>query len=211
MSHVFRVFASSLGKKYIMALTGLLLGGFLLVHAAGNSLIFQGREAFTAYAEHLHSFRLILPTAGLLLLAIFLLHIVTGISLFLSNRKAQGHRYAVSKSATETQAWIARTMPATGTTVLAFLLLHLGTVHFADQAVPLADRISQTLTDPLLAVLYAVGIAALALHISHGFWSLTQTFGINHPRYNGLIKICTYLVVILVSSLFIGIMFSFRR
>lgn len=207
MSHVFRVFASSLGRKYIMALTGLLLGGFLLVHAAGNSLIFQGREAFTAYAEHLHSFRLILPTASLLLLAIFLLHIITGISLFLGNRKAQGHRYAVSKSA----VWIARTMPATGTTVLAFLLLHLGTVHFADQTMPLADKISQTLTDPLLAVLYAVGIAALSLHISHGFWSLTQTLGINHPRYNGLIKICTYLVVILVSSLFIGVMFSFRR
>jgi succinate dehydrogenase / fumarate reductase cytochrome b subunit len=208
MSRFIRICASSLGRKYIMALTGLLLGGFLLVHAAGNSMIFQGWEAFTAYAEHLHSLGLLMPTAGILLLAIFLLHIITGISLFLRNRKAKGSRYAVSKSAGG-QTWASRTMLYTGVAVLAFILLHLGTVRFADQAVPVADRVSKVLTNPLLATLYAAGITALSLHISHGFWSLTQSLGMNHPAWNGIIRGCAWLGMLLIGGIFIGIIFLF--
>lgn len=204
MFRFIQICTSSLGKKYSMALTGLLLGGFLLVHAAGTSLIFQGRAAFTAYAEHLRSLGPFLPAAGLLLLTGLLLHILTGISLVLHNRKAKGRRSAVSRSAGR-RAWAARTMPLTGAANLAFILLHLGTVRFADQAVPAADRVSRTLHDPLLALLYAVGITALSLHISHGFWSLTQSLGISHPRWNGLIRGCACLAALLIASVFFGI------
>ncbi|MCW5198921.1 succinate dehydrogenase cytochrome b subunit [Desulfobulbus sp. F3] len=209
MSNSIRICTSSLGRKYIMALTGLLLGGFLLVHAAGNSTIFHGNEAFNAYAEHLRSLHLLLPIAGILLLAVFLLHILTGFSLMLGNWKAKSRKYAVCRSAVGLRGLPARIMPYTGTAVLAFLLLHLDTVRFADQAVSVADRVSRVLQDPLLALLYAAGIAALGLHIKHGFWSLTQSLGINHPLWNRLIRGITCLISILIVSIFTGIIISF--
>jgi succinate dehydrogenase / fumarate reductase cytochrome b subunit len=89
---------SSLGRKYVMAVTGLLLGTFILLHAVGNSTLFQGKAALNAYAEQLHSLGPIIPLAEFFLLNIFLLHIVVGISVFWFNRQAHG-RYAVQNSA----------------------------------------------------------------------------------------------------------------
>ncbi|XOF35128.1 MAG: succinate dehydrogenase cytochrome b subunit [Candidatus Electrothrix sp. YB6] len=195
---------SSLGRKYIMAATGLLLGDFLLIHAIGNSFIFQGKVAFNAYAEHLHSLDPLIPLSELLLAAVFLLHIVTGISLFLENRKARGSRYAVRKSAGG-QTWGTRTMPWTGAAILAFLILHLLTVRFVDHAVSVADTVVTVLGNPLLSFLYFLGVTALALHISHGFWSLFQSFGINHPQYNRLIRRGGYLLTALISCIFLSV------
>lgn len=204
MSRFMQICASSVGRKYIMALTGLLLGGFLLFHAAGNSLIFQSRDAFAAYAEHLRSLGPLLSAAGMLLLIILLLHIVTGISLVLRNVTAKGKRYAVSRL-TIRRSWAARTMAFTGAANIAFLLLHLGTVRFADQTVPAADRVGRVLADPVFALLYAAGITALALHVSHGFWSMTQSLGIHHPNWNSLIRDCGLLAAILIAGVFLGI------
>ncbi len=193
---------SLLGRKYLMALTGLLLAAFLLFHAAGNSLIFKDETAFAAYAEHLHSLGLFLTAAEALLLAIFLLHISTGLSLAVSNRKAKGRKYAVSSSAAGRRGWPSRIMPFSGMAVLAFLVLHLATVRFADQALPPAEKISQALTNPLLALGHAAGLAALGLHISHGFWSLTQSLGLSHPRWNWLIRGVAWLAALLGISVF---------
>jgi succinate dehydrogenase / fumarate reductase cytochrome b subunit len=204
MSRFLKICASTLGRKHIMALTGLLLGGFLVFHAAGNSLIFQSREAFSAYAQRLHSLGLLLPTAGVLLLLVFFIHIVTGISLLLRNRRAAGRRYAVSASAGG-QTLASRAMSFTGLANLAFLLLHLATVRFADQAVPTVERISRVLTDPPLAALYAAGIAALALHISHGFQSAPQSLGVSHPRWNRLLRILGCLAAALIIGVFADI------
>ncbi|HHB76999.1 MAG TPA: succinate dehydrogenase, partial [Desulfobulbus sp.] len=113
MSWFVQTCSSSVGKKYIMALTGFMLGGFLLVHAAGNTSIFWGRHAFNSYAEHLHSLGFLITIAELVLLTIFLLHIITGISLFLQNLGARDSRYAVQKSAGG-RTWGSRTMPYTG-------------------------------------------------------------------------------------------------
>ncbi len=195
---------SSLGRKYIMALTGLLLGGFLLIHAIGNSFIFQGRDAFIAYAEHLHSLGLLILPAELALFGIFLVHVTTGVILFLHNRNAKKERYAVSRSAGG-RTWGAASMPYTGATVFAFLLLHIFNVRCVEQSVPVADTVAGVLADPLYTLLYLAGITALTLHLSHGFWSLFQSLGLNHPRYNGLIRICGYLLTGLIVGVFFGI------
>ena len=99
MSWFIQTFRSSLGKKYIMAFTGFMLGGFLLVHTIGNSTIFWGRSAFNAYAHHLHSLGVFVPIFEIGLYSIFFLHVITGIILFLENRKARGGKYAVETSA----------------------------------------------------------------------------------------------------------------
>jgi succinate dehydrogenase / fumarate reductase cytochrome b subunit len=101
-------------------------------------------------------------------------------------------------------------MPLTGAANLAFLLLHLATVRFADPAAPVAARVAKVLTDPLFALLYAAGIASLTMHAAHGFWSLTQSLGLNHPGWNGLIKGCAILAAALMAGIFSGIILLHR-
>ena len=206
MSWFIQTCTSSLGKKYIMAITGLMLGGFLLVHAAGNSSIFWGRNAFISYAEHLHSLGPLVPLAEIILLSIFALHVITGISLFLQNLLARAERYAVNKAAGG-RTWGSRTMPYTGALILLFILLHLFNVRFTDQSVPVADIVRNILTNPFYTLLYTAGVAVLGLHISHGFWSLFQTLGINHPRYNTFINLTSYLLCGLIIAVFLYIIF----
>jgi len=206
MSWFSQACSSSLGKKYIMAITGLMLGGFLLVHAAGNSSIFWGRNAFIGYAEHLHSLGPLIPVAELILFSIFFLHILTGINLFFSNLQARPERYAVSKPAGG-RTLGSKTMPYTGALILAFILMHLYNVRLPDQTIPVADTVSKALTQPVYTLLYATGIIVLALHVSHGFWSLFQTLGLSHPRYDKFIRVMAYLVCAAIIAVFLVIIF----
>lgn len=204
MSWLSQTVCSSLGKKYIMALTGLMLGGFLIVHAAGNTSIFWGRSAFLSYAEHLHALGPLLHTAELFLLVVFLIHIITGTILFLRNFGARSSRYAVSGNAGG-RSWGSATMPYTGLLIFCFILMHLLNFHFTDHSRTIADIVIEVLAKPLYTILYSIGFVALGLHVSHGFWSIFQSLGINHPKYNGLIRICAWLVCTLVLAVFICI------
>ncbi|HFQ89012.1 MAG TPA: succinate dehydrogenase cytochrome b subunit [Desulfobulbus sp.] len=205
MSWFIETCTSSLGKKYIMATTGLLLGGFLLVHAAGNSSIFWGRSAFISYARHLHSLGVLVNIFEVMLLAVFLVHITTGLSLFLDNRKARPGRYEINRSAGG-RTWGSRTMPWTGLVILAFVLLHLANFHFTDHNRPIADIVTPILSNPFYTLLYGIGMAALGLHISHGFWSLFQSLGISHPRYDRAIRVLARLGWAAVIGVFAGIL-----
>lgn len=195
---------SSVGKKYIMAITGFMLGGFLLVHAAGNSSIFFGRHAFNSYAEHLHSLGFLINIAELILLSIFLLHIITGINLFLQNRSARNNRYAVQKSAGG-RTWGSRTMPYTGLAILTFILLHLINFHFVDHHRPIADIVGPILSNPVYTLFYGTAMLILGLHISHGFWSFFQSLGINHPKYNGMLRLISWVGCILIAGIFLAV------
>ncbi|MCI5223882.1 MAG: succinate dehydrogenase [Candidatus Electrothrix sp. AR4] len=195
---------SSLGRKYIMAVTGMVLGIFLLIHAAGNSFFFQGKAAFNAYAEHLHSLGALIPISEILLVAIFLLHVLIGITLFLNNRDAGGGRYAVNKSFGG-RTWGSRTMPWTGAVILSFLLLHLFNFRFVVHAVSVADTVTTVLGTPFVSLFYFFGVTALGLHITHGFWSIFQSVGVNHPKYNGLLRGGAYLLSALINIIFLGV------
>ncbi|MHB8811325.1 MAG: succinate dehydrogenase cytochrome b subunit [Desulfobulbaceae bacterium] len=196
-----RTVSSSVGKKYIMALTGLLLGGFLLLHAAGNATIIHGRSTFVAYASHLHALGFAVAVAEVVLLALFLTHVAMGLVLFLENRRARTSRYAVCSSAGG-RTWGSATMPYTGITILGFLLLHLDNFRFVDQGANIADLVARVLSRPGYFILYSIGLGALTLHVGHGFWSLFQSAGINHPRYDRLIRVCTWLICTLIITVF---------
>lgn len=193
---------SSLGKKYIMALTGLMLGGFLLIHAGGNSSIFFGRTAFLSYAEHLHALGPLLHVAELILLGVFLAHVSTGMILFLHNLGARSSRYAVQSSAGG-RSWGSATMPYTGIIIFSFILLHLFNFYFTDHSRTIADIVAEVLSRPLYTFLYLGGLSALGLHVSHGFWSMFQSMGVNHPKYDGLIRACAWVVCGLVVAVFV--------
>ncbi|MBM9536445.1 succinate dehydrogenase cytochrome b subunit [Desulfobulbus alkaliphilus] len=208
MSWFIQTCRSSLGKKYIMALTGFMLGGFLLVHAIGNSTIFWGREAFNAYAHHLHSLGIFVPIFEIGLYTIFLIHIVTGVILFLENRKSRGGKYEMETSAGGS-TWASKTMPYTGVAILVFILIHLVNFSFPEktEVKTIADFVTQVLNNPVFTLIYTAGIVLLLLHISHGFWSLLQTLGISHPKYDFPLRVITWALVAFMGFVYLLVVF----
>jgi len=203
MNWLIRTIGASIGKKLLMALTGLGFCGFLLVHLSGNLTIFRGASAFNTYAERLHSLGPLLTLAELGLLLSALVHIGTGLLLFIENRRARPVRYAVKKSAGG-QTFGAATMPYTGLLVLAFVILHLLNFTFVDKSgTTIFDIMSRKFSSPLYVFLYITAVAIVAIHIRHGFWSAFQTIGANHPNYMVLIQSAGWVV-----SLGVGIGFG---
>lgn len=198
MGMIGSLYRSSVGKKSIMAASGLLLCFFILSHMLGNSISFLGREAFNAYAEKLHSYDVLLNFFEIGLLTLFLIHIITGVILYFENLGARPSRYSVNTSEGG-RSLGSRTMPYTGVIILIFIIVHLMNFHFTDKSVLVADLVRGLLSKPGLAFFYILSLAALALHLSHGFWSLFQSIGFNHEKYNQFI-----LKGALVLSIFIG-------
>lgn len=201
MKSVIRFVASSIGKKSIMALSGGLLSLFLLVHTAGNFTMFFGRDPFNSYAAHLHSLGFILyfVEAGLFLL--FLIHITVATLLFLENLKARPVRYHVSKTGGGRTPG-SGTMPYTGLFILLFLMVHISDFQAAGFARP-SEAVRQILSRPPYAFFYAAAITALALHLSHGCWSMFQSLGINHPNYNRLLRLSALIFSLGVGTILI--------
>lgn len=200
----FKILASSVGKKFLMALSGLCLGLFLLVHALGNSSIFWGREAFVAYAAHLHGLGPLVPVFEVLLLAVFLVHVVTGIILFVENNGARERRYLIKRSAGGRTPG-SSTMIYSGAFTLLFIVVHLRGVHFVDHDRAIGEIVAGVLGSPLYAGFYCVALLILGLHLSHGLWSMLQTAGFNHPRYDVGLRLGAWLLGGLVVAVFLAI------
>ena len=183
---------SSIGKKWVMAGTGSCLVLFLCSHAAGNSTLFYSVSLFQAYADQLHSHPLIVSILSKGLFLIFAIHIITGVLLTLQNRKARGQGYKV-KTRTSKNSQASSTMIYSGLFILLFVLLHTYVVSFGDHG-KIGLTISYLFSSFFVILFYITAFIVLAIHLSHGFWSMLQTFGINHPRYNTLIHSLTYIV-----------------
>jgi succinate dehydrogenase / fumarate reductase cytochrome b subunit len=133
MSWPLRAFGSSIGKKLLMAITGLSFIGFLGAHLAGNLTLYKGGAAFNTYAEKLHALGPILTVFEFGLLALALIHVTTGIILFVQNLKARSVPYELDRPAGG-RTLSSVTMPYTGFIILAFVIFHLITISFADKS-----------------------------------------------------------------------------
>lgn len=174
---------SSVGKKLMMALTGLAFIGFLAAHLAGNLTIYGGKAAFNGYAEKLQSLGPVLHLFRSGLIAFALVHVLTGLYLFLLNRKARPVGYQMHATAGG-QTLSSRTMPYTGIIILAFVIFHLFHFTFVDKtATTVFDLVAAAFNQPVYMLLYAALMIVVGLHVRHGFWSAFQTLGINHPKY----------------------------
>ena len=183
MNWLTNTLGSSIGKKLLMAITGFCFLLFLIVHLAGNLTLYGGQALFNSYAEHLHALGPVVTIAeiGLLLLAI--VHVLTGIILFIGNLKARPTRYAVNKRAGG-RTWGSATMPYTGLLLLCFVVLHLLNFHFVDKSqTPIYTIVAATFNQTWYVCIYVVAMIVVALHVRHGFWSAFQTIGANHPKY----------------------------
>ena len=181
------ILGSSVGKKILMAITGLCMIGFLAVHLLGNMMAFAGADAFNGYAAKLHALQPYLTVFNIGLATLGLVHIAVGTILFFENRKARSTRYKVYQNPGG-RTIASDTMPYTGVLILIFVIFHLLKFTFVDKSVtPIYQQMSATFSNPLWVLMYVAAMVIVAVHISHGLWSLFQTFGINHPRYMPLI------------------------
>lgn len=204
MNWFVQTLTSSIGKKWLMAITGLGFCFFLTTHLAGNLFIYGGRGAFNAYAEHLHSLGPLVTATELGLLAFAILHVAVGLILFYQNFISRPERYAVNKDGGGRTIG-SRTMPYSGLIILAFVIFHLKNFHFIDKSgTTIYDVVTQAFADPVYVLLYVLAMVVVAFHVSHGFWSAFQTLGINHPKYMPLIKGAS-----IAFSLVVGLGFGF--
>jgi succinate dehydrogenase / fumarate reductase cytochrome b subunit len=197
---------SSIGKKLMMAATGLSFVGFLVAHMAGNLTIYGGADAFNGYAEHLHALGPLLGIAEFGLLGLFLVHVICGLILFWQNFNARPTRYAVNRNPGG-KTLASASMPYTGILILLFIIFHLSNFSrfFVDQSsTTIFQIVSTAFQNPVYVGLYVLAMIAVALHVSHGFWSLFQTFGLNHPKYMPIINGGS-----LVLSIVLGLGFGF--
>jgi succinate dehydrogenase / fumarate reductase cytochrome b subunit len=187
MSRAIGFYDSTLGKKILMAVTGVILFGFLVGHMLGNLQIYIGADQLNHYAELLQKNRPMLWGIRTVLLLCALVHIFAAVQVWLRNRRSRPIRYKVFKPPAVDYA--ARTMVWSGPIILFFLLYHLGhltvgCVH--PQFVP-GDVYSNVVNGfkvPWVALAYIVANLLVAFHLYHGLWSLFQTMGWDHPRFN---------------------------
>jgi succinate dehydrogenase / fumarate reductase cytochrome b subunit len=203
MSWLIRTIGSSIGKKLLMAITGLSFIGFLSAHLAGNLTLYKGGTAFNAYAEKLHSLGPILTVFEFGLLALALIHVTTGIILFVQNLKARSVPYENDQRAGG-RTLSSVTMPYTGIIILAFVIFHLINFSFVDKSQrTIFEIVSSAFANPVYMVLYVFAMIVVALHIRHGFWSAFQTIGANHPKYMPAL-----MVLSVIASLIFGFGFG---
>jgi succinate dehydrogenase / fumarate reductase cytochrome b subunit len=188
MSWFQKTLSSSIGKKLLMALTGLFFCCFLGVHLIGNLTVYGGRETFNSYVDHLHSLGPLIHVAEAFMIVFALVHVITGLLLTLDNFKARPVKYEVNKSGGGRTIGSA-TMPYTGLILLLFVIAHLKGFHFADhETATVHDIMTTAFSDKVVVFFYVFAMVVAGVHVSHGFWSAFQTMGLNHEKYNPAIK-----------------------
>ena len=189
------LYRSAVGKKYVMAISGIVLLGYVLAHMVGNLKVYLGPEEINHYGEWLREFGLpVLPRTVFLwilrsiLLAAFVLHVHAAYALTRMNKAARPVGYAAKREYVAAD-FAARTMRWTGVIVLLFVLFHLADLTWGNANPEFVrgevyDNMVASFSRWPVALFYVVANLALGLHIYHGAWSLFQSMGWSHRRFN---------------------------
>jgi succinate dehydrogenase cytochrome b subunit len=209
MSTFRRVFSSSVGTKLLIGLTGLALFAYLILHLAGNALIFAGPDTFNEYSHALISNPLILPIE-IGLLAIFLLHVCKAITNYLANQAARPAGYAMKKYAghTSRKSVASSTMIASGLVTLVFVMVHVNQFKFGAWyqtagGNPIRDLYRtevEVFRQPLWVAFYVLCTLIVGLHLRHGISSGFQSIGVDHPVYTRRLTILGIALAILIGG-----------
>ena len=208
---------SSIGKKFTMGVSGLLLCLFIAQHLVGNMMLFGGEALFNSYVETLSTFKLLVRIIEVIITVIFASHIISGIRLTLDNKRANSSSYNVNADS-ETSSFSSRTMAITGSAVFIFVIMHLSTIWYRFQLIHgsgsyydiiLGDEVG--FGNPIYAALYMLAMILMGVHLKHGFQSAFQTFGVSDSRYKGLIEKVSIIfwLVIPAGFMWIALWFGF--
>lgn len=211
-----RFYEAPIGKKAVMAVTGLVLFGYVVAHLLGNLQIYGAPDAINNYAALLHSPRFAgaLWGARAVLILCVVLHITAATQLTLQNRAARPISYY--KKADVPSSYAARTMIWSGIIIAAFVVFHI--LHLTVGAIPglpaseigpnqpdARANVIQGFQNPAVAGFYILAIVLLCTHLYHGIWSMFQSVGLSHPKYTPGLKRGAAIIAILLAIGYISI------
>lgn len=206
MNWITKAISGPIGQKVLMALSGLFLTSFLIIHLIGNfMLMFHDPGPFNAFTDFMES-NPIIAVMEYVLFGGFFLHIIYSVIVTLKNRKARPVKYAVNAGG-ENSTWFSRNMGLTGSVILFFLVVHLRQFFIPQKLLhtdlrSFHDIAIAAFGDPVYVILYVVSMALLAFHLNHGFQSAFQTLGLRHKKYTPWIKGAGLAYSIIVPFLF---------
>ena len=199
---------STVGKKVVMALTGAIGVGYVTAHMLGNLQVFEGAGKINAYAGLLKSNMGLLWMARSVLIIAVILHIVAAYQLARTSQKSRPVGYKRWRAAGSDFA--SRTMRWTGPLLALFIVYHLlhlttGAVHPNFVEADVYHNVISGFRVWYVSVIYIVAMLMLALHLYHGAWSMFESLGVNHPKYNRLIRFLATILTAIVAAGFIAI------
>jgi succinate dehydrogenase / fumarate reductase cytochrome b subunit len=204
-------FSSSVGTKVLIGITGFALFLYLVIHIAGNLLVFFGPAVFNQYAYVMEERNPLLPVIELLLLAVFLVHIYKTVRMFLSNQSARPVRYAQKKPAgrPSRKSLASSTMIVSGLWLLAFLIVHVKAFRFSptypwgDGGRDLYRQEMENLSNPFVAGFYVLSMIVVGSHLWHGISSALQSLGLDHPRWTPRVLMAGKVFAVAIAGAFI--------
>lgn len=215
---------SSIGKKALMAITGAVWIGYLILHMWGNLHIFQGQAEFNHYAEFLRevgapvfSYTQVLWLIRIVIVVSLVAHMWSAWELYLQARQARSTSYAVKRVVQANYA--SRFMRIGGVVIILFVIFHLaqytwGWITQFDRSDPYTNVIIG-FSNPVIVLFYLLALASLGLHLFHGVWSMFQTLGLNSRRYDGFFRGLAIFVALVVPIGFatvpLSVMFGFLK
>jgi succinate dehydrogenase / fumarate reductase, cytochrome b subunit len=200
-----RFWQTTIGKKAVMAVTGVILFGFVVAHLLGNLQIYISAEKLNAYSAALHSMPALLWGARITLLVSVFLHIWASWKLVLLQRAARPIAYI--KKVNEHSTYASRTMVWSGPIILAFVIFHLlhftfGVIHpggpFIEHDV--YNNVVTGFQSWPVSLFYIIAMVMLCYHLYHGLWSIFQTLGFSHPVYTPILRTAAKIVAILIAA-----------
>jgi succinate dehydrogenase / fumarate reductase cytochrome b subunit len=212
INHAVRFYQAPIGKKAVMAVTGVVLFGYVVAHLLGNLQIYSSSpEQINGYAAFLHNPANVVPLWAVraFLLAALILHIVASVQLWNQNRAARPLGYY--KKADVPTSYAARTMIWSGPIVAAFVVFHILHLTVGTLGLPHQDvggnpntpdvhyNVIAGFQNPLVSGFYIFAMILLCMHLYHGLWSLFQSLGLSHPRYTPRLKKGAAIVAILIA------------
>ncbi len=208
---------STVGKKVIMAVSGIFLMLFLIVHLGGNLTMFAGSDLFNSYAHHLEGLGPLLWVAEAGLLAIFLFHVISAFQVVAEKKRARTDRYAVtaSKGGPSKVTAASKSMIYTGIILLLFIPAHIWMFKFnggephpvtevhGTEMKDLYASVAEAFANPVVAFGYAAVMFLLGMHLRHGFWSSLQSLGAMAPKCSPLIYTVGFIFALLLAGGFL--------
>lgn len=214
-----KFFLSSVGKKIVMACSGIFLILFLIVHASINAFVWanDGGEMFEKVA-HFMGGTMVPRILEVGLFLFFILHIIQGIWLEIDNRSKRGIGYKVSYG-NKGSAWYSRSMAILGVLILMFLIIHLSHFWYPNRdaqgwiglegEISLFDKMKEVFSHLGIVILYVFSCGVLAFHLLHGFGSAFRSLGVHNRNYNHIIHVCGIAFSIIIPLTFAMMPISF--
>jgi succinate dehydrogenase / fumarate reductase, cytochrome b subunit len=203
-------FKSTVGRKYLMGLTGLVWMGFILSHMAGNMLILVSPDAYNAYGHAIVSNKIVLYGAESVLVLALIVHVYCAISLTIRNKTSKGSRYAMNSNGEKAASLGSRYMAVQGSAILAFIILHLATFKYGThydtivngvQMRDLHKLVLEVFQSPGYVAWYVVALVLLLFHVRHGATSVFQSLGfLERKMQNGIQKFAWGYAIIVIAG-----------